>query len=192
MNKDKAIDYVCNIFHFKRGGDINEYQTEASSSWWSDPVEIYVLDDQITVRVLSAEVVFYKNDDQSTMLRKTVQFICDATMLHWSDQHILSWGFNCNISYIPQLKEALGGEINTWTDAAMGRIRNSRKPVKSSRLVLSAADKDEYLHEMAQYDAERGVCIDEYFTFKDLARDDGYSVGRQDFETYLELYEEYK
>lgn len=55
-----------------------------------------------------------------------------------------------------------------------------------------AAENDEYCKIMARHDAERDVRIDSFLEFADYARDDGYHIGRADYEKYLKYYDEEK
>jgi hypothetical protein len=53
-------------------------------------------------------------------------------------------------------------------------------------------DIDEYCRIMARHDAERDVCIDSFLDFVADAKDDGYQIGRADYEKYLKYYDEEK
>lgn len=75
-----------------------------------------------------------------------------------------------------------------WKDEG---ITSSRKPVKSryqSTPEGKLFDVDDYLKKMAAHDSERGVSIDNFFEFKALAKDDGYFVGKDDYQKYLDYY----
>lgn len=53
-------------------------------------------------------------------------------------------------------------------------------------------DVDDYCRIMAKHDAERGVRIDSFLDFVAYAKDDGYHIGRGNYENYLKYYDEEK
>jgi hypothetical protein len=55
-----------------------------------------------------------------------------------------------------------------------------------------AAENDDYCRIMARHDAERDVRIDSFLDFVAYAKDDGYQIGRADYEKYLKYYDEEK
>jgi hypothetical protein len=70
-------------------------------------------------------------------------------------------------------------------------VTSSRKSIKSRYQTTPEGklfDVDDYLKKMATHDSERGVSIDNFFEFKALAKDDGYFVGRDDYQKYLDYY----
>lgn len=68
-------------------------------------------------------------------------------------------------------------------------LTNSDDLVTSSA-IKSSSEIDDYLKDCAEYDAQRGVPIGTFFEFKSLADEDGYYVGKADYDKYLNYYDD--
>ncbi len=112
MNKAKSIEAVENILHLQDvSREDNGYclRAVAKSPFFTNCVYI----ENYTSEILKVglvngySIMLDAKDSSDLLLKQIVTFISKNTEMFYFEPKILSWGFNCNLSYVEALHEAL-------------------------------------------------------------------------------------